>query len=119
MTGWNPDADVPEAVEEAKRLVRDNGVWAATLKQPHVQLITDELGSIDATGIRTFQLPGSIRVDRLELSLDGRLLLGAAAAAVASVLLMAAVASLSGIRRRFGTALRSQAGVFTFQQVHR
>jgi predicted permease len=62
-------------------------------------------------GIRAFELPGNIRVDRLDLSIDARVLAGAAAAAVASVLLMAAVASLFGVRRDLGDVLRSHAGV--------
>ena len=61
-------------------------------------------------GIRTFELPGSIRVDRLDLSLDNRVLIGTVAAAVVSILLMAAVATLFGVRRGFGEVLRSQIG---------
>ena len=62
------------------------------------------------SGIRAFELPGGIRVDRLELSLDGRVLAGVAGAALLSVLLMAAVASLFGMRRGLGDALQSHAG---------
>ena len=61
-------------------------------------------------GIRAFELPGGIRVDRLDLSIDARVLAGAAVAAVVCVLLMALVASLFGFRRDLGDALRSQAG---------
>ena len=61
-------------------------------------------------GIQLFELPGGIRVDRLELGLDGRVLAGAATAAVVSVLLMAAVASLFGIRGGLREGLRSHAG---------
>jgi predicted permease len=61
-------------------------------------------------GIRAFKLPGSIRVDRLDLALDSRVLAGAAAAGVASVLLMAGVASLFSLRRDLGDVLRSHAG---------
>ena len=61
-------------------------------------------------GIQAFELPGGIRVDRLDLSIDGRVFAGMAAAAVASVLLMAAVASLFGLRRHIGDVLRSHAG---------
>lgn len=35
----------------AKRAVRDNGIWARTLKRPHVDLVTDPIGHVDATGI--------------------------------------------------------------------
>lgn len=61
-------------------------------------------------GIEAFELPGSIGVARLELALDDRVLAGAAGAALVSVLLMAGVASLFGIRRDLGNALRSHAG---------
>lgn len=37
----------------AKRMLRDNGVWAAALKQPHVSLITDRIERIDERGIVT------------------------------------------------------------------
>ena len=32
-------------------MVRDNGVWAQTLKLPHVQLVTDRIARITPTGI--------------------------------------------------------------------
>lgn len=37
----------------AKRMLRDNGVWAAALKQPHAQLITDGILRIEEKGIVT------------------------------------------------------------------
>ena len=46
-------------------------------------------------------------MDRLDLAIDGRVLAAAAAAGAASVLLMAVVASLFGIRRNLQGALRS------------
>jgi predicted permease len=61
-------------------------------------------------GLGAFQLPGGIRVDRLDLTIDGRVLAGAAVAGVFSVLLMALVASAVGLRRNLGDALRSRAG---------
>jgi predicted permease len=61
-------------------------------------------------GLGAFQLPGGIRVDRLDLTIDGRVLAGAAVAGVVSVLLMALVASALGLRRNPGDALRSQTG---------
>ena len=42
---------VPDYPVGAKRMVRDNGVWAATLKQPNVSLVCDPIGYIDATGV--------------------------------------------------------------------
>ncbi len=36
-----------------KRMLRDNGVWAAALKQSHVTLVTDPIKSISETGINT------------------------------------------------------------------
>ena len=42
---------IPDYPVGAKRAVRDNGVWARTLKQPHVHLVTDAIGHVDATGI--------------------------------------------------------------------
>ena len=42
---------VPSYPPGAKRMVRDNGIWATTLKRPNVQLLTNGIGSIDATGI--------------------------------------------------------------------
>jgi 4-hydroxyacetophenone monooxygenase len=35
----------------AKRMLRDNGVWAAALKQPHARLITDGILRIEERGI--------------------------------------------------------------------
>jgi predicted permease len=61
-------------------------------------------------GISVFRLPGDIRIDLLDLSLDGRVLVGAAAAAIASILLIAGIASLFALRRNHGDVLRSQAG---------
>ncbi len=42
---------VPNYPVGAKRAVRDNGVWARTLKLPHVELVTDTIGHIDASGV--------------------------------------------------------------------
>lgn len=61
-------------------------------------------------GLRAFELPGGIRVELLDLSIDSRLLAGIAAAAVASVAVMAGLASLFGVRRQLGDVLRSRAG---------
>ncbi|CAM3177906.1 NAD(P)/FAD-dependent oxidoreductase [Prescottella defluvii] len=37
----------------AKRLLRDNGVWAETLQQSHVDLVTEGISEITPNGIRT------------------------------------------------------------------
>ena len=42
---------IPNYPPGAKRAVRDNGIWAATLKRPNVELCTDAIGHIDATGV--------------------------------------------------------------------
>ena len=36
-----------------KRMLRDNGVWGAMLKQPHVQLVSDPISHMTADGITT------------------------------------------------------------------
>jgi 4-hydroxyacetophenone monooxygenase len=45
------DQVLPHYPVGAKRVVRDNGVWAATLKRPNVRLVTDPIGHIDTTGV--------------------------------------------------------------------
>ncbi len=42
---------VPDYPPGAKRMVRDNGVWARTLKLPHVELATGAVARITPTGI--------------------------------------------------------------------
>jgi 4-hydroxyacetophenone monooxygenase len=54
-------ADTPELLEQvlphypplAKRILLDNGIWAATLKRDHVHLVTDDIERITPTGIVT------------------------------------------------------------------
>jgi 4-hydroxyacetophenone monooxygenase len=54
-------ADDPELCEKvvptyppgAKRIVRDNGIWAATLRRDHVSLVTDKIEAITPSGIVT------------------------------------------------------------------
>jgi 4-hydroxyacetophenone monooxygenase len=54
-------ADRPDLLEKvvpayppgAKRMIRDNGVWAATLKRDNVRLVTDPIAEITATGVVT------------------------------------------------------------------
>ncbi|HEX2784628.1 MAG TPA: NAD(P)/FAD-dependent oxidoreductase, partial [Ilumatobacteraceae bacterium] len=43
---------MPNYPPAAKRIVRDNGVWATTLKRGNVQLITDPIAAIEPTGLR-------------------------------------------------------------------
>jgi len=42
---------VPRYPPFVKRILQDNGSWLAALQQPHVELITDNIKAIDATGI--------------------------------------------------------------------
>jgi 4-hydroxyacetophenone monooxygenase len=44
---------LPDYPPFAKRAIRDDGSWAAALKQPHVNLITDGIEEITSSGIRT------------------------------------------------------------------
>ncbi|HWE66474.1 MAG TPA: NAD(P)/FAD-dependent oxidoreductase [Acidimicrobiales bacterium] len=37
----------------SKRALRDDGIWAATLRRPHVEVITEKIERITAEGIRT------------------------------------------------------------------
>ena len=60
--------------------------------------------------IRTFQLPGYVSIETLELSLDTRAISVTIVAAVAAVLLIALVAGAFGFRDTVADALRSRAG---------
>ncbi len=51
---------IPNYPPGAKRGVRDNGIWARTLKRPNVHLITDPIGRVNATGI---QLADGTQID--------------------------------------------------------
>ena len=44
---------VPDYPPGAKRMLRDNGVWARALKQPHVELVTETIAEVTEKGIRT------------------------------------------------------------------
>ncbi len=53
-----PDPDLlakvlPDYPPLAKRFVRDNGIWARTFTRDNVDLITDGIAEITATGVRT------------------------------------------------------------------
>lgn len=47
------DKMAPTYPPGAKRMLRDNGMWAETLKKPHVDLITDGITEVTPTGVRT------------------------------------------------------------------
>lgn len=47
------DKVVPTYPPAAKRLLRDNGIWARTLKRDNVQLVTDDIVAIEPRGIVT------------------------------------------------------------------
>jgi putative ABC transport system permease protein len=61
-------------------------------------------------GISGFELPGDIRVEVLDLTLDRRVLMAASMAAVLSIILVAAVAGTFGLRQNLGDVLRSHTG---------
>jgi 4-hydroxyacetophenone monooxygenase len=42
---------MPDYPPAAKRIVRDNGIWATTLKRDNVELLTDKIGSIGPAGV--------------------------------------------------------------------
>jgi 4-hydroxyacetophenone monooxygenase len=44
---------VPDYPPIAKRIVRDNGIWARTLRRDNVRLITDKIDRITERGVRT------------------------------------------------------------------
>jgi 4-hydroxyacetophenone monooxygenase len=45
------DKVMPDYPPAAKRILRDNGIWATTLKRDDVQLIVDPISAIDANGL--------------------------------------------------------------------
>jgi len=44
---------VPDYPPIAKRVVRDNGIWARTLRADHVRLVTDRIEEITEKGVKT------------------------------------------------------------------
>jgi 4-hydroxyacetophenone monooxygenase len=44
---------VPQYPPSAKRMLRDNGVWARTLKRDNVELVTEKISEITEHGVRT------------------------------------------------------------------
>jgi len=61
-------------------------------------------------GMSQFRLPGGIRMELLDLSVDSTVLVGTAAASVACVLLIGGLASLFALRQQHGDVLRAHAG---------
>jgi predicted permease len=61
-------------------------------------------------GMSQFRLPGGIRMEMLDLSVDSTVLVGTAAASVACVLLIGGLASLFALRQHHGDVLRAHAG---------
>lgn len=43
----------PRYILGGKRMLRDNGVWAESLKKPHVKLVTEGMESMEPAGVRT------------------------------------------------------------------
>jgi 4-hydroxyacetophenone monooxygenase len=43
---------VPDYPPIAKRILRDNGIWARTLRRDNVHLVTDKIESVTASGVR-------------------------------------------------------------------
>ncbi|GLZ38899.1 NAD(P)/FAD-dependent oxidoreductase [Actinokineospora sp. NBRC 105648] len=50
---WLRPHVVPDYPVGAKRVLRDDGAWLATLKRPDVHLVTDAIERITPTGVRT------------------------------------------------------------------
>ncbi|MEZ5143736.1 MAG: FAD-dependent oxidoreductase [Acidimicrobiales bacterium] len=46
-------AVTPHYPPASKRVIRDNGIWAATLRRDDVSLVTDPIAEITETGVRT------------------------------------------------------------------
>ncbi len=47
------DVATPDYPPFAKRFIRDNGIWARTLRRDDVDLVTDRIAEITAEGVRT------------------------------------------------------------------
>lgn len=60
--------------------------------------------------IRSFQLPGGVAIDALELSLDGRVFAAAAGSGLLAVLLIAMIAGAFGFRSDLADAIRLRSG---------
>jgi predicted permease len=60
------------------------------------------------TGLRVFQLPGRVDVSRLDLAIDGRVILLCAGAALAATLIVTLLAILFGFTANVADALRSR-----------
>src|SRR3546814_1590981 len=56
ISDWSSDvcsSDLPTYPAGAKRLLRDNGQWSATLRKPHVDLVTEGIERIVPEGVVT------------------------------------------------------------------
>jgi predicted permease len=62
------------------------------------------------SGVRTFELPGRVSLELLDLSIDGSAVIGVIAAASAATLIMALVAGAFGFSASVADALRSRMG---------
>ncbi len=60
----------PDYPPIAKRVVRDDGIWAATLKRDDVVLDTSPISAVTATGVRTALAQESDRVDDVDHDVD-------------------------------------------------
>jgi predicted permease len=60
--------------------------------------------------LRTYQLPGGVLIDRLDLTLDNGMLMVAAAGAIGATMLIALVAASFGFSANLAEALRTRAG---------
>jgi predicted permease len=61
-------------------------------------------------GMSQFRLPGGIRMEMLDLSVDSTVLVGTAAASVACVILIGGIAGIFALRQQHGDVLRAHAG---------
>jgi 4-hydroxyacetophenone monooxygenase len=50
---WLFEKIIPDYPFGGKRSLRDNGVWVDALKRPNVELVTDPIEEIDASGMKT------------------------------------------------------------------
>jgi predicted permease len=89
----------------AREVVLEGGLLAiagAALGLPMARWLFD--------GVRTFELPGGVAIDLLELSLDTRVVTGAAACAVVATLVVSVVAGRFGFSADIADALRRRSG---------
>lgn len=73
-------------------------------------LLAAPVSHLAFAAMNQFRLPGGIRLELLDLSVDGMVLAGTAGVALATIVLIAAIAGTFALRRRQGGALRASAG---------